>query len=229
VSKNVLIVESENDKYFIESFIKYLNISNVDVDTPICSIIDDYECLNGLSKAELERKLTELSIDIGKIDIGKKGIEKIGVILDADQEGIEKRIELINESLKVIDENLNLQKCNHFIKSEKLDVEIACYIMNINGFGELETVLKTIKSQDSVYADCLYDWKKCLEQKGKVIKNKDFDKFWVNNYQRFDCCTKKEQKQADKKCNNEESVKKPLWNFNHTALSELKIFLKLFN
>ncbi len=56
MSKNILIVESENDKYFIESLTEYLNLSEVDIDTPICSI-DDYECLNGLSKAKLEGKL----------------------------------------------------------------------------------------------------------------------------------------------------------------------------
>jgi len=221
--KNVLIVESENDKYFIEALIKYLQIpdNTINIAPPICSI-DDYECLNGLSK--LKDKLKEI-----KIDIEKNNIEKIGIIIDADQEGIEKRIELINKTLKIMDNDLNLTECNNFIKSEKLDVEIACYIMNINGFGELETVLKTIKSKDSVYADCLYDWKKCLEQKGKVIKNKGFDKFWVNTYLRFDCCTKKEQKQADKNCKNEASMEKPLWNFNHTALDSLKAFLKLFN
>jgi len=223
VSKNVLIVESDNDRYFIESLKKYLNISEVDIDTPICSI-DDYECLNGLSKAKLERKLTELSMDIEK-----RGIQKIGVILDANQEGIEKRIELVNESLKVIDEDLNLQKCNRFVKSEKLDIEIACYILNINGLGELETVLRTIKSKDSIYADCLNDWRKCLKPKGKAIKNKDFDKFWINVYQRYDCCTKEEQKQANKNCNNAVSMKKDIWDFNHRTLDELKIFLKLFD
>ena len=56
MSRNILIVESENDKYFIESQTDYLNISFVSIDTPICSI-DDYECLNGLSKAKLEAKL----------------------------------------------------------------------------------------------------------------------------------------------------------------------------
>jgi len=51
VSRNILIVESENDQYFIESLKEYLKISDVEIDTPICSI-DDYECLNGLSKAK---------------------------------------------------------------------------------------------------------------------------------------------------------------------------------
>ena len=224
MSKNILIVESQNDQYFLESLInKYLNIDNIEIDTPICSI-DDYECLNGLSKAKLEHKLQEL-----KIEIEKRGIEKIGIILDADKEGIDKRVELINDALKVIDENVHLASCNHFVKSEKLDVEIACYVMNINGYGELETVLKQIKSKDSPFADCLENWKKCLADKNQSIKDKDFDKFWINTYQRFDCCNKKEQKQASRKCNPEASMKKNIWNFEHSILDKLKEFLKLFN
>ena len=223
MSKNILIVESENDQYFIESLKAYLNIYDVEIDTPICSI-DDYECLNGLSKAKLEYKLQEL-----KIEIEKRGIEKIGIILDADKEGVDKRIEFINEALKIIDKNLNLLSCNHFIKSEKLDIEIACYVMNINGYGELETVLKHIKSKDSPFADCLENWKKCLADKNHSIKDKDFDKFWVNTYQRFDCCSKKEQKQAGRKCNPETSMKKDIWDFEHRVLDKLKEFLKFFN
>jgi hypothetical protein len=223
VSKNLLIVESENDQYFIESLKAYLNIYDVDIDTPICSI-DDYECLNGLSKAKLEYKLQEL-----KIEIEKRGIEKIGIILDADKDGIEKRIALINEALKVIDKDLNLLSCNNFIKSESLEVEIACYITNVEGYGELETLLKKIKSKDSPFADCLENWKRCLEEKNQSIKDKDFDKFWVNTYQRFDCCSKKEQKQAGRKCNPETSMKKDIWGFEHSVLDNLKEFLKLFN
>ncbi len=223
MSRNILVVESENDKYFIESLKMYLHIDNMEIDTPICSI-DDYECLQELSKAKLENKLQEL-----KIEIEKRGIEKIGIILDADKEGIEKRIEFINESLKIIDKNLNLLSCNYFIKSEELDIEIACYITNVDGYGELETILKQIKSKDSPFADCLENWKKCLEDKNCSIKDKNFDKFWVNTYQRFDCCNKKEQKQAGKKCNSEASMKKDIWNFEHSILDKLKEFLKLFN
>lgn len=222
MSKNILIVESENDQYFIESIKAHLNIDNVDIDTPICSI-DDYECLNGLSKAKLINKLQEL-----KIEIEKRGIEKIGIILDADKDGIEKRIELINEALKSIDKDLNLNSCNQFIKSESLDIEIACYITNVDGYGELETVLKKIKSKDSPFADCLEDWRTCLENQGKSIKDKDFDKFWVNTYQRLDCCNRKEQKQAARKCNPEASMKKDIWDFEHPVLNSLKEFLKLF-
>lgn len=220
MSKNILIVESENDKYFIEALIKHLNLPYIDVDPPICSI-DEYECLGGMSK--LKGKLLDI-----QERIAEDGIEKIGIILDADKAGIPERIKLINEALQIIDENLHLNVCNNFVTSKALDVEIACYIMNIDGFGELETVLKAIKSHDSTYADCLNIWKECLEQKNKTIKDKYFDKFWVNTYQRYDCCTKKEQNDAGKKCNFAISMKKDIWNFESDKLNELKNFLNLF-
>ena len=230
VSKNLLIVESENDQYFIELLKTYLNNNsnaNIDanIDNPICidDDDDDYECLNGLSEKALKLKLTTL-----KPQIEKNGIEKIGIIIDADQEGITQRVELINIALKVIDDNLQTLSYKHFIKSERLDVEIACYIMNIDGYGELETVLKTI-SKDSPFADCLDDWRTCLEKKNKKIKDKDFLKFWVSIYQRFDACSKKERTRASTKCNPEASFKKPdIWNLEHPVLDKLKFFLRLF-
>jgi len=50
VSK-ILIVESENDKYFIEALLCHLhpNLNGLQVDEPMCQI-DDYQCLNGLDK-----------------------------------------------------------------------------------------------------------------------------------------------------------------------------------
>ena len=54
---NILIVESKNDKFFIEALIKRLNLPYIDVDPPICSI-DEYECLGGMS--ELKGKLLDI-------------------------------------------------------------------------------------------------------------------------------------------------------------------------
>ncbi|MDF1551375.1 MAG: hypothetical protein P1P88_26370 [Bacteroidales bacterium] len=84
MSKNILIVESDNDKFFIEAFISHLELTaNLAVDSPICTI-DDFECLGGM--ANLKFRLNEL-----KVEIEKGNINKIGIIIDADQEGIDKR------------------------------------------------------------------------------------------------------------------------------------------
>ena len=66
------------------------------------------------------------------------------------------------------------------------------------------------------------------EDKGRSIKTKDFDKFWVNIYQRYDTCSKKESTQAAKKCNFEASLDKDIWNFSHEVLADLKEFLSMF-
>ena len=95
--------------------------------------------------------------------------------------------------------------------------------MNVQGHGELETLLKTIKTKPSIYADCLYEWKKCIENQfqsdidrklTKTISEKDFDKFGLNNYIRFDTCSSYEKKQAYRKCS--------LYNLDYVFLNKKK-------
>lgn len=213
---NQIIIESENDKYFIEAFIKNLNLKNVKIGIPICNI-NDYECLNGYTN--LQNNLNEIKFDT---------INKLGIIIDADEAGISKRIKFINKALKSVCNDIEFENMNELKRSEELGVDIACFIMNIEGKGELETVLKTIKSKDSIYADCLNAWRDCLSQNGEIIKDKVFDKFWINNYLKFDTCDKKERKQIMKNCNNEIAMKKDIWKFDHPALEDLRCFLNLF-
>lgn len=215
---NLIIVESENDKFFLEALITKENFQNIEIGNPVCNV-DDYEYLDGINKLSL--RLNDLKPD---------KYEKIGIILDADKEGIDKRIEFINEALKGnLCDDVTLACINKFERSEEQDIEVACYIMNVDGCGELEDVMVAIKSKDSTYADCLEAWKKCLEDKGKNISDKDYRKFWISNYFRFDTCTNQEKKQAQRKCSNEAAIKKDIWNFEHECLDDLKAFLKLFS
>jgi len=200
---NLLIVESNNDKYFIEALLKHINIS-IEIDSPVYSI-DEYECLGGISK--LENKLKSL-----KSQVLKNGIDEIGIIFDADLVGIELRTQEIQQKIELV-----------FGKTPALEFSI--YILNVDGAGELETLLKTIKSEASPMADCLDAWQQCLSSNNKALKQKDFDKFWISIYQRFDCCSKKDQKQAGCKCNNEASLKRPIYDFEKEELNELKNFL----
>ena len=148
-----------------------------------CQCICEFECLEGINN--LNKKLEEIKFD---------KYNKIGIILDADKEGIDKRIEFINNALKNVCDDVELTSINKLEKSSKLDVDFLCYIMNVNGYGELETVLKSIKKSDSVFADCLESWRECLKVHNKDISDKDFDKLYINNYIRFDTCSKKEKK-----------------------------------
>ncbi len=226
---NILIVESKNDKIFLEALINHLNY-NIKVDTPIC--IHDYEELNGLNETKLINTLKSL-----KADIPKRGIEKIGIVIDIDDQGTDKRLEMVNNCIKNVFENTEtLNNTSELIKltiDDVTEIAIACYLTNVDNKGELETVLKTIKTQDSHHAECLNDWRKCLKNKGYEITDKDFDKFWISIYLRYDTCSKKEQKQAGRKCtmNNFDYImenKSDIWNFEHPILEDLKTFLALF-
>lgn len=213
---SLIIVESKNDKFFIEALIKYLNFkSGVEVQT-IC----EFECLDGITN--LENKLKDIKID---------NYEIIGIILDANSEGIDERIKFINDSLKSICSDVQLNKMNKFKESKSIGVKFICYIMNLSGKGELETILRKIKKKDSTYADCLSSWRDCvnksLNNNKENIKDKDFNKFWVNNYIRYDTCSKKEKKQAEKNCTLEKSFEKDIWDFDNKVLDDLKNFLKL--
>jgi len=204
---NILIVESENDKFFIEALISHIDI-NVEIGNPICTI-DEYNCMGGMGK--LKNKLEELKSRILKGD----EINQVGIIFDADKVGIDARTKEIND-IK-----------NSVFQNNELDLKI--FIMNIDGNGELETLLKEIKSTESPIADCLESWQECLAD--KKLNKKEFDKLWIQIYQRYDCCDKQEQKQAGRKCNNEVSLKdKSIYNFDKdcTELVKLKEFLEGF-
>jgi hypothetical protein len=224
---NVLIVESENDKYFLEALIRHLNYKNIDVADPICAI-DDYKCLGGLSLNRLTKTLFYLKDEIQTAN----GIQKIGIILDMDNETEANRLQLVNTAIQeIFDTNEKLSSVGEFITVDvdgNSQVKMACYFTNVDGKGELETVLKAIKSKESIYADCLEIWRKCIEAADQKITDKDFDKFWISIYQRFDCCSKKEKYQAARKCSNEASMKKGIYNFNSPILDKLKQFLTLF-
>jgi len=211
---NLLIVESDGDKYFIEALLKEMNIKLKPTET-VCSI-DDYECLGGIDEREqkkIEKKLRFLS---NKIDTGQ--IEKkdtIGIIFDADKIGIEQRKKDIQEKIDLV-----------FGKDTKVKFRI--YIMNIKGVGELEDILKAIKVKDSPYSDCLYNWKECLESQNIEVSDKIFNKFWINNYIMYDTCISRKHKgQKSKYCIFEYAIKeKDIWDFDHKILNDLKKFLK---
>lgn len=221
---NLIIVESQNDKAFIEKLVLYLGITKV---TKIDYL--DYKCLDGLG--HFAKKIKEIKYD---------RYNKIGIIIDADNEGIQNRIDFINQQFKnyyselssddnsIDKDELIVDHINELKFSNNLEVEFAVYVTNVAGKGELETLLKSIKSKNSDYADCLEAWRSCLKTKSKSISNKDFDKFWINNYLRFDTCSNQEKKQANRKCSGEYAIKKDIWDLNHANLSDLKTFLQLF-
>lgn len=239
---NILIVESKNDEAFMRTLIDHMNLANIEVDKPICHI-DEYDCMNGLNLNKVILRLEAL-----KNSLPKKQIDSVGIILDHDGKR-KKRIEIIDNAVEnVFSANKKIEKTGEFIEissrigSYRFDLKLSCFLVNVDERGELETLLKTIKAKPSHYADCLEKWRLCLEdnfdavtdeEKQKLLSNKEFDKFWVNNYIRFDTCSKKEKKQAFRKCSISQfeyilKTKKDIFNFDHPALNDLKSYLSSF-
>ena len=210
---NILIVESKNDKIFIEKLIKILNFDNIEIDEPIC--VDDYECLDGWSKTAIIRALKSLSASLPK-----KNITKIGIVIDQDKHTKEQRLNLINECVdQVFTKSAILNDVSSLIQVKSnfdISLQLGCYFTNVNQQGDLDTLLKAIKTQDSDYADCLESWRNCIKEQEKTISNEDFDKFWINNYIRFDTCLKKEMSQAYRKCS--------MYNFDYILENKSHIF-----
>jgi len=231
VGRNILIVESKNDKHFFQAIIRKLNL-DIEIATPIRVSDEDYLEMNGLNKKKLQDALKSLQASIQKGEI-----EKVGIIIDIDSEQEEDKINFVNECIQdIFPDSESLSEVNKFIdlNFEDLNVQLASYFTNLDGQGELETVLKAIKQKESIHADCLESWKNCLDSNGKTIKNKDFDKFWVDIYVRFDTCSKNDKKQAGRKCSMSAfdyvmESKSEIWDLEHPKLDNLKLFLALFS
>ena len=201
---NTLIVESENDQYFVEALINEMGIKG----NKVLSV--DQFIYSSLDKKKLTTKISSV-LDIARYS------EKVGIILDMDDSNKLDRISLVNECL--VDafiergyprpENL-LSDVNKFVENDMddlLKVKVSCFFTNVNGEGELETVLKSIKTKTSYFADCLYDgWCECLVKKGLVISDrgnacdiskKEILKLWVDFYKRFDTLKKSDRNEKN--------------------------------
>lgn len=233
MGSNVVIVESKNDKFFFDAIIRHLNCS-IEIAPPLENASqvlisqEDYREMDGLDSSKLKKALKDLQAEIQKGEI-----ERIGVIIDADNSSIEDRISLINECIQeVFPGSPMLQSICEFINLvfEDFDIQLACYITNVDGQGELETVLRRIKNKPSPYADCLSYWRSCVESNNKTISEKEFDKFWVTIYLRYDTCSNNDRRQAQRKCSLEYAMenKTEIWDFNHCILDELKHFFGMF-
>ena len=224
---NIVIVESKNDKFFMQAMVEKINC-DIQVEKPI--YIDDYEPLEGLNEKKLIITLKDL-----KADLQKREIEKIGIIIDIDNDSEQERLELVNKCIKEVF-NATLLSTKQFIDicgDNGTKAKLACYFTNFGGQGELETLLKAIKARESPHADCLNSWKTCIESQGKNISDKDLDKFWVSIYLKYDTCSKQDQKQAERKCSMYGfdyvmEHKKDIWDWDNPALNDLKEFFKLF-
>ncbi len=211
--KNIILVEGKDDKAFIEYLIQDVEVKPFSVDV-----------LEGLSKDALSKRLDSL-----KTGFLKNPFEKLGIIIDQDSFITEERLAFVNECLQG---NFNVQLSDNQIfanlEIDEIPFQIACYFVNVDGTGELESLLTRIKTIPSPYADCLQQWQNCLSEK---VSQKEFDKLWVHYYLKYDTATHQQRQQAGTYCTLEYSLKAKthIWDFDSPVLDELKGFLALFD
>jgi hypothetical protein len=238
---NIIVVESKNDKAFINALVSHLNIANTEVDPPIALNEEDFIITNGTDPNPIKPSLLTRKLKDVKADVRKKDIQNIGIVLDIDNNSFEDRFLMVNTAIKDAfnGEFTNFSEITDISRFFQMNygsdiLNFACYFTNVSESGDLETLLKNIKSQDSDYADCLESWKTCIEQNGKTITSKEFDKFWVSNYLRFDTCIDREKNQANRFCSMASfdyimENKSNIFNLDSDLLADLKAFLRLFN
>ncbi|EAZ92432.1 DUF3226 domain-containing protein [Crocosphaera chwakensis] len=235
---NVIIVEAENDATFIKRIVKYMNErkgNNINIDNK-----KGYTTLNDKTPEKTYRGLSEASLTNSlkrvKKRLEKEPIEKVGIIIDMDQKLQQERLDLVNKAmLTVFSEAETIININQLVKITKIDqqdIQAACYFMNVNGKGELATVLKKIKTKKSIYADCIESWKTCIintlnDNKKIILSDNDFDKLWVYNYIYYDI-SNKEYGFNEKGFKIIMDKQQDIWNFDHPILEDLKLFLALF-
>lgn len=254
--RSIVIVESKNDKAFVEVLAKHISLSDTAVenisleDNDLCVTYQPLEFTDSDGKKQsglgaLPQKLKEIKRDLIRNNDYSQ-LETIGILLDIDHEdkggGRSNRLKQVNQAIKgAFGSDIKIDRENQFFSltafledGSEVDLKFACYFTNIEGKGELETVLKQIKAQDSPYADCLEKWKECVEKtKEQKVSQKEFDKFWLSNYIRFDTCSKDEMKRSEEKCSMKgfEYIMKNkpnIFDLNHSALDDMKKFLSLF-
>lgn len=229
---NILIVEGENDKRFLKSYIKYLNQNSIEYLEQICNIEDkDIEYLEGITRKDLVNKLRTL-----KRRVNRENIKTIGIILDSDMReyhsndyitqyhcGIENKLKLINSSLKsVFKLEQEFKSINDTIEEQNL--KFICHILNVNGNGELEDLLKLITKKENIYTKCLKQLEECLVFDSKIYPLKKFNKEFIFTYGKSIMIEENREFTKDELYSNFD-----YWNFEHPTLNNLKTFLYQFN
>lgn len=216
-----IIVEGKSDKVFIESLIGKNGVVN--------SVVEELRGIDDFEYSEkIEEKLKGFKVQIGK------GIRKIGIIIDQDAKEND-RIAFLNKMIqKVFGAEYSLIKEQEpiTIKVGEHTIELSCFVMQVNGIGELSTMLKAIKpaSKSSKFADCLEKWWECADAEKKIIDQVEFDKSWYHYYIKWDNSSHQERQQANKYCTLEYSLnyKKDIWDFENKILDDLKTYLSTF-
>lgn len=242
MAKTIIIVENNNDKFTFEAIITFMTLQNilfvgssepVDIEWRQLSAESNPLQPNGLIKT-----LRSLLNDFTK----KNGYQQVGIIWDIDVMSIAERVSMIQLA---IESAYPQAKINHFNTinefgiivfdydtPSQIDIKIACHFIGLNNKGEIEDLLKAIKSKPSPLADCVNDkLPDCLKELNvDDLRDKDLVKLWMNNYQRYDTLSKEKRTAQFTKWENVMKHRNDIFDFGIDSIPELvklKEFLKM--
>lgn len=231
---NKILVEGKNDVAFINALLKFIN-KKIDV--------------SAIDVKSLEKGLSENTLTIALEEFRDKEIyhyNKLGIIIDIDNNTQKERLDFIASIInKVFSIKINVEDVGteYSITFNKNSFILSIWLMNVNGKGELMTVLREIKKQNSSIADCI---QVCCSQKND-FNQKAFDDDWSHLYMKWDCCSLKERKshinfslalkldetkmtEDEKKVAVENNYQKLVnaWDFGHNSIELLRNYLTQF-
>jgi len=252
--RNILIVESFNDKSFIELLLSDLKLTKNTL-TEIIEIIDlhkfpdpDNPANELRGKKNIGKRLNALSRDI-RTRADYKDVSKVGVILDMDSDTPEQNLKLVNEAIEyAFKTKVNLtdesEEVTIEIPLDRLNtfpIEVSCFFTkDQTGEGNLETLLYEIRRNPDIpvpYADCLALWRDCVSSSASPIQVAPgvFQKMWADNFLRAKAyeLSSKDRKRIlndfeDKKHRIIERLGKEIFDLSHPGLNSMKDYLSLF-
>jgi len=234
MKKSLLIVEDKNDEAFFNAIIKHIELQEqIDVTEAI-----SFEYRHIAAEPNPEKPTALINeLKSLKNDFAKEKYGKVGIIRDMDNRSTESQLQLINKALKTAydlsadvcsDEN-TLNSISIASANNPQEISFACHFIGLPNEanqkqGEIENILKAIKTQPSPIADC---FDKNIAQCHPTISKKDALKLWFNNYHRYDQPPKLDASSTSMagimaRHNN-------LFDFDSPILADLKKFIRLFN
>jgi hypothetical protein len=215
--RNIILAEGKHDRAFILSLLKghQTDFEEIEVSAE----------MGGWSPENLKNAVQPV-----KNRTIKNGYQRIGIIIDLDQDTEANRVTLINKALEgVFDVQLPSSNEPVKFKFEDLEIEISCYFIAFDKVNELEGYLMKMAQSPANYANCLEQWRNCIGHDN--ISDKEFRKLWVYYYIYWDTSSKKERRNAVECCTVEYSLlnKPQHWNFDIPELDTLKTYLLKFN
>ena len=242
MANSLIIVEDNNDQYTFEAIIRHFGLTDELSVNPKPKIID----FQSIPKENDPNKPTALIRELKALnnDFSSEKYDKVGIIRDMDSSSQAEMLLLINNALKEAYpiEYQEIKFCNTpvpfaFIQNstrDTLTIYFACHFVGIDSEGskkgEIEDILKAIKSEPSPLADCVdKHLPECFDLlKEKNLRDKDLIKLWINHYQRYDTLAKKNRTDEFTSWKNVMEKRSEIFDFKSELpeFQELKDFLK---